>query len=80
MIYEDLQDTPPEIDGNWKTSPVLIFAKEPKGGPYLFRGVYIRDAQKSRYKHHVVTRVGIRVKLIGQPAENIEIQDDFRNK
>lgn len=79
VIYEDLKDTPPEIDGSWRTSPVLIFAKEPKGGPYIFRGVYVRDTLKSRYKHHVVTRIGTRVKLIGKPAENIVILDDFRN-
>ena len=78
VIFEDLKDTPLEIDGNWKTSPVLIFAKEPKGGPYIFRGVYLRDIQKSRYKHHVISRIGTRVKLTGQPSENIEILDDFR--
>ena len=78
VIFEDLKDTPPEIDGNWRTSPILIFAKEPKGGPYIFRGVYVHDTQRSRYRHHVVTRIGTRVKLIGQPAEGIVIVDDFR--
>jgi len=80
VVFEDLKDTPPEKDGDWNTSPVLIFAKEPKGGPYIFRGVYLHDAQKSRYKHHVVTRIGTRVKLIGQPANQIVILDDFRKR
>ncbi len=79
VVYEDLKDTPPETDGNWNSSPFLIFAKEPKGGPYIFRGVYVRDVQRSTYRHHVSIRIGTRVKLIGQPSENIEILDDFRN-
>lgn len=38
------------------------------------------DKEKSGSKHYVSTRVGTKVKLIGQPSENIEILDDFRNK
>lgn len=57
---------------------VLIFAKEPKGGPYIFRGVFKDNAEKSWPGHYVSNRFGTRVKLTGQPAYNIEILDDFR--
>ena len=80
VIFDDLKDTPPEIDNNWRTCPILIFAKDSNGGPYIFRGVYLHDAEKSKYKHHIVTRIGTRVKLIGQPSEQIVILDDYRNE
>ena len=60
--------------------PVLIFAKEPKGGPYIFRGVYLKNKEKSEHRHHVYYRIGTKVRLVGQPSEKIEILDDFRKK
>ena len=80
VIFDDLKDTPEPDESEPYTGVTLIFAKEPKGGPYIFRGVYVDDKEKSGPKHHVSTRVGTRIKLIGQPSENIEILDDFRNK
>ena len=80
FIYDDLKKgTPAEVDASFKTSPVLIFAKEPNGGPYIFRGVYIKNIEKSKYQHHVLTRIGTKVKLLGQPSDRIEILDDFRS-
>ena len=78
LIFDDLKDTPPD-DEKHITPPVLIFAKEPKGGPYIFRGVYLKNEEKSKHKHDVYYRIGTKVRLIGQPSKKIEILDDFRN-
>ena len=79
LIFDDLKDSPPE-DEDSVIPPVLIFAKEPKGGPYIFRGVYLRNKEKSEHRHHVYYRIGTKVRLVGQPSEKIEILDDFRKK
>ena len=60
--------------------PTLIIAKEPQGGPYIFRGVYIPDEEKTTNRHYVSKRIGTKIKLIGKPANRIEILDDFRSK
>lgn len=79
VIFDDLKDTPiGDKDDHYK-GVTLIFAKEPQGGPYIFRGAFIDNAEKSGPKHYVSTRIGTKVKLIGQPANQIEILDDFRN-
>lgn len=75
LVYDDLKDSPPE-DENYVVPPVLIFAKEPKGGPYIFRGVYEKNREKSKHRHHVYDRIGTRVKLVGQPSGKIEILDE----
>ena len=49
----------------------LIFAKD-VNGEYVFRGVFIRDRDKSAPKHHVSKRIATRVKLIGTPVYKIE--------
>ncbi len=79
VVFDDLKDTPIGSKTNHHNGVKLIFAKEPKGGPYIFRGVYVNNDEKSRPKHYVSTRIGTKVKLIGQPANQIEILDDFRN-
>ena len=79
LIFDDLKDSPPE-DEDSVIPPVLIFAKEPKGGPYIFRGVYLKNKEKSEHRHHVYYRIGTKVRLVGQPSEKIEILDDFRKK
>lgn len=78
VIFDDLKNGYFE-GGEQYTGVTLIFAKEPKGGPYIYRGVYIDDAEKSRPNHYVSKRIGTKVKLVGQPSESIEILDDFRN-
>ena len=80
VIFDDMKDTPEKNGREPYKGVTLIFAKEPQGGPYIFRGAYVDDKEKSGPKHYVSTRVGTKVKLIGQPSENIEILDDFRNK
>ena len=77
LIFDDLKDSPPE-DEDSVIPPVLIFAKEPKGGPYIFRGVYLKNKEKSEHRHHVYYRIGTKVRLVGQPSEKIEILEDFR--
>lgn len=80
VVFDDLKDK--QDDGIHSGYPgiSLIFAKEPKGGPYIFRGAFITDEEKSKAKHHVSKRIGTRVKLIGSPAYAIEILDDFRKR
>ena len=80
LIYDDLNER--DEPGEYKPyrGYTLIFAKEPKGGPYIFRGVYVPDMDKSYPNHHVSKRIGTRVKLIGQPSYGIEILDDFRKR
>ena len=80
VIFDDLKDTPENNEREPYTGVTLIFAKEPQGGPYIFRGAYVENTEKTGPKHYVSTRVGTKIKLIGQPSENIEILDDFRNK
>ncbi|MBQ0028389.1 MAG: hypothetical protein KBS96_07275 [Lachnospiraceae bacterium] len=79
VVFDDLKNTQANMDKKYWGYD-LIFAKEPKGGLYLFRGVYIRDGKKSRPNHDVVKRIGTRVRVIGSPAYDIEILDDFREK
>lgn len=82
VIYEYIGSKQQNVDDRQEdpnSVPTLIFAKEPKGGPYIFRGVYIPDAEKSRNNYYVSKRIGTRIKLIGKPADQIEILDDFRS-
>ena len=79
FIYDDLKNGYIEGGERYKGYS-LIFAKEPKGGTYLFRGVYRENEELSSPNHYVFKRVGTKVKLIGSPASRIEILDDFRKK
>ena len=79
FIFDDLKNGYVE-GGERYMGYSLIFAKEPKGGTYLFRGVYREDTELSSPNHYVSKRVGTRVKLIGRPSSKIEILDDFRKK
>ncbi|WP_316630150.1 hypothetical protein [uncultured Ruminococcus sp.] len=72
IVYDDLKlvdnaDTPQYIGYD------LIFAKEPSGGDYIFRGVFRFDAEQSHRYHHVEKRIATKVKLIGTPAHTAEI-------
>lgn len=71
IIYDDLNERDVEGGPQYRNYD-LIFAKE-YNGPYLFRGVFKRDDAKCRLNHHVSTRVAKRVKVIGCPADRIEI-------
>ena len=80
FVFDNMQDTTDEFDTDSYTGVTLIFAKEPKGGPYIFRGVFIENKEKTYYKHHILDRIGTKVKLLGQPADKVIILDDFRHK
>lgn len=79
FIFDDLKKGYVEGGVRYKGYS-LIFAKEPNGGLYIFRGVYYEDANLSSPNHYVYKRIGTRVKLIGKPSSKIEILDDFRKK
>lgn len=76
-VYDDLKKGWTEGNESYDGYD-LIIAKEPNGGDYIFRGVYIADYEKSAPNHYVSKRIGKKVKLIGQPASKIIILDDFR--
>lgn len=82
VVFDDLKKRQTD-DGPQYYGYDLIFAKEPEGGPYIFRGVFIRDKEKSRPNHGVSKRIGTKVRLtgtVGRPADKIEILDDFRKQ
>ena len=79
FIFDDLKEGYVEGGVRYKGYS-LIFAKEPDGGPYIFRGVYYEDIESSSPNHYVYKRIGTQVKLIGNPSDTIEILDDFRKK
>lgn len=72
IVYVDLKERETE---QWDIYQgyTLVFAKEPNGGPYIFRGVYVADALKTRPNYYVLKRVGTKVYLKGSPAYDIEI-------
>ena len=79
LIFDDLKQRNPSIepeDHYWGED--LIFAKE-VDGDYLFRGVFVRDGERSSPNHMVSKRIATRVKLIGQPARRIELLDSSDN-
>ena len=53
----------------------LIFAKAPGKHGYMFRGVYIRDGEKSKPNYDVSKRIATKVRLVGDPAYDIELLD-----
>ena len=80
VVFDDLRDAPNNDLHDLYPGITLIFAKEPRNGPYIFRGAFINDEEKTIPMHHVAKRIGTKIKLIGKPADQIEILDDFRNK
>ena len=52
--------------------PILVFAKEPNDGPYVFKGVFLFDDVQSSYLHSVYKRIAESVCLSGYPVERIE--------
>lgn len=54
----------------------LIYTKDHDSKFYIFRGIFAPDFEKTTPNHYVHKRVGTRCKLIGQPANDIEILDD----
>lgn len=78
FIFDDLKNTQADMTKKYWGYD-LIFAKEPDGGDYIFRGVYIRNGEKSKPNHDVDKRVATRVRLIGEPVYDIELLDEIKN-
>ncbi len=72
VVFDDLRRRQTE-DTQHYYGYDLIFAKEPGGGAYIFRGVFVRDTEKSYPNHGVSKRIGTKVRVIGKPADRIEI-------
>ena len=74
VVFDDLKDRNGDMTNKFRDYD-LIFAKDPNGGEYIFRGVYVRDDEKSRPNHDVSKRIATKVRLIGEPAYDVEILD-----
>ena len=73
FVFDDYRSNIDDTnDANFYWGNDLIFAKE-IDGEYLFRGVFVRDAEKSSHRHHVSRRIATKVKLIGSPVCELEI-------
>lgn len=81
IVFEDLKVSPDheEDPENIYKGYDLIFAKDPDGG-YLFRGVYVFDEANSKGNIFVSKRIATKVRMIGNPAEDIELLDHIGNK
>ena len=75
VVFDDLKNTQADMTKKYWGYD-LIFAKDPDGGEYIFRGVYVRDGEKSKPNHDVSKRIATRVRLIGEPAYDIELLDE----
>lgn len=67
LLYEADTSNDPHNDR------VIVFAREPDNGPILFRGVYAFDKERSSYKHYIYKRVSSKIRIIGNPAYDIEM-------
>lgn len=75
LVFDDLK---PSVSYDEPyTGYDLIFAKEPNNGPYVFRGLFVLDMEKTKVnkRHFVSKRIATKVKLNGCPAHTIEIID-----
>lgn len=79
IVFDDLKESETELKDDPYPGCTLVFAKDYKGF-YIFRGAFVGDKEKTRLNHWVSKRIATRVKLIGKPAETIEMLDDFRMK
>ena len=74
FIFEDLKDGHGDMsDKYWGMD--LIFAKAHGNHGYMFRGVYIRDREKSKPNYDVSKRIATKVRLVGNPTYDIELLD-----
>lgn len=74
VVFDDLKKRQPSDDVQYKGID-LIFAREPNNGPIIFRGVYERNIEKSYANHEVSKRIATKVRIIGDPAYDIEVLD-----
>ena len=77
LIFDDLKNTQADMTKKYWGYD-LIFAKDPDGGEYIFRGVYVRNGEKSKPNHDVNKRIATKVRLVGEPAYDIELLDEIK--
>ena len=75
LTYIETKDTAADTSNDLHNDRAIIFAREPDNGPILFRGVYAYDREQSSYKHYVYRRVASKIRIIGNPAYDIEMLD-----
>ena len=73
LTYDDLKKGSDEYE--YREIINLIFAKEPSGGSYIFRGVFVEDEEQCSANHYVYKRIGKKARMIGHPAYDIEVLD-----
>ena len=76
LVFDDLKKRHSDVDYKY-TGYDLIFAKD-VDGEYIFRGVFVRDKDKSAPNHDVSRRIASKVKLIGDPVTDIELLDEIK--
>ncbi len=81
LVFEDLKKSPDYVEEpeNIYKGYDLIFAKDTDGG-YLFRGVYVYDEDNSRGNKSVSKRIATKVRLLGNPTNDIELIDNVSDK
>lgn len=77
LIYDEHKDTVADTSNDPHNDRAIVFAREPDNGPILFRGVYAYDRSQSSYKHYVYKRIATRIRIIGNPAYDIEMLDNL---
>lgn len=75
FTFDDLKDRHSDMNDKY-TGYDLIFAKD-VDGDYIFRGLYVRDEEKSAPNHDVSKRIASRIKLVGNPVYDIEALDEI---
>lgn len=76
FIFDDIRTDRVNNGGTEFLGYNILFTKD-SGDDYVLRGVYLLDSQKSHPNHHVFKRIATKLKLIGKPAEKLELVDDF---
>ena len=75
LIYDEHKITTPDTSNDPHDDRSVIFAREPDNGPIFVRGVYVYDHEQSSFKHYVHKRIATKIRVIGNPAYNIELLD-----
>lgn len=75
IIYDETKDSVADTSSDQHNDRAIVFAREPDNGPILFRGVYVFDRKRSSYKHYIYKRVSSKIRIIGNPAYDIETLD-----
>ena len=78
ITYIETKDTVADTCNDPHDDRGIVFAREPDNGPILFRGVYVFDKEQSSYKHYIYKRISTKIKIIGNPAYDIKMQDNLK--